>query len=72
MIEETRQFVTRLNIVHFQRMVAETTDEAKLSVLRELLANEQAKWEGCAHSGTAGRDLVSAEARSREAFDPGQ
>jgi hypothetical protein len=72
MIDETKRFVTRQNIVYFHEIVAETTDEAKLSILRELLAKEQAKLERCVHSRTVGCELVSAEARSREAFDASQ
>ncbi len=37
--------IARLNIEHFQRKLAEETDEAKCRTLRQLLAEEQAKLE---------------------------
>jgi hypothetical protein len=39
----TDRFVARLNIEHFQRKLAEETDEAKRRILKELLAEEEAK-----------------------------
>ena len=35
--------IARLNIEHFQRKLAEETDEAKRRTLRQLLAEEEAK-----------------------------
>jgi hypothetical protein len=35
--------VARLNIEHYQRLLAQETDEARLQTLRRLLAEEEAK-----------------------------
>lgn len=35
--------VARLNIEHFQRLLAEETDETRHQLLRQLLAEEEAK-----------------------------
>jgi len=39
----TDRFVAKLNIEHFQRKLAEETDEAKRQILKKLLAEEEAK-----------------------------
>ena len=38
-----REYVARLNIQHFQRQLAQKTDEVKREMLRRLLGEEQAK-----------------------------